>query len=1399
MKRLFVIAALLLLPLAMSTRAIGQSAFARVSGTISDSSGAVIPGVTVTATAVDTGVVSTAISNETGVYNFTSLLPGNYKLSSSLPGFQTQTLTGLQLGTTEQYRFGFVMKVAAAASTSVEVVIQSDTIAISTSSSSIGEVLTRQKVQDLPMVGNNVLDLIATMSGVQVTGDPIFGADTTTFAGVSANNINVMRDGITANAGGRYPTGIQTATMINPDLVGEIKMILAPVDAESGRGNGQIQIQTRSGTNRFTGSAVWSARNTALNANTWTNNRATPTAIKPGWSNVHQYTVSYGGPIIRNKTFFFALFDGLTARSRATVNAAVLTPCARNGIFRYFDGWNNGNVNTVTNATSATPIISVVDGNGNPKTPANNPGATPTPFTGQLRFASVFGPVLNTPTKADCSDAIVGSTSTTATGTWDTNRKAMDPTGFVKKLIDFMPLPNTYESGDGLNTAQHRWLRTLHGSDNLFGIGEDTERKQINVKIDHNISSTQRANVSYVYEWSGGDDYYKVWPNGFNGENFRRPQTLTSTLTSTLTNNLLNEARFGYSLTGGNNITPFKDKDTGQEATDFYTVPGVSPVNGIPVIPQLGTGGVNFQFNQPMGNRGIWAAEQWDKTRLWTFADTVSLTKGTHSFRTGAEVRLSRSIGASDGGFVNHNTSIRAMGGNTAAAPIPTAAFSATNQLGLAGTATTGNNLLMRNLLTFLSGSLASVNQLYFMEFPDKLDAFEDYRTFTVRDRDFRGKEFSGFFKDDWKITKRLTLNLGVRYDYYGVPYIAKGLTAGISGGGAALFGISGRGFDKWMAARKGDPVTFDTALLTTTEFVGPNSPNPDKSIYPNDYNNIGPAIGFAWQVPWFGEGKTTLRGGYQVTYQGALRVNDLDGAIGNPPGTNFNNTYIGDSVNTYLDLTDLASVVPTPLPAGTKPMIPLNIKNRSQTLVGFDPNYKAPYIQNLTMSMTRSLNRYVNLDVRYVSTLGVKLYQTLNLNTANFLYNGLKEEFDKVRAGGESTMLDQMFNGMNLCVGCPTTVNGVATTYGPVGQSVAGVLQTAAYQMRSSTTFNANLANGSYAALAGTLNTLNYNTALAGNASLPVIPNGENGAVLRKSGLFPENFIVANPQFGTATYRTNSGHNVYHSLEVQTSMRPVHGISYQGTYTWQKGLGTPGNYTNPVDRSPDSFLQGNRHHEFRMNGTFELPMGPNKLFLGNSSGPLARALERWQISWISNLSTGAPLTVGAASMLYNNGRPDIVGPFPKDVLSGVRWGGAYGNFGGMLPANTFIQVIDPQCAAVTTLQNLQAQCNLDAMALRNPDGTPGQIVLQTAQPGKQGTLGQGTLEGPGNWTFDASASKTFRISESKSATVRIDTRNVLNHPTPGAPAVAITGATFGNINTKSGNRTFQGQLRFSF
>ena len=137
----------------------------------------------------------------------------------------------------------------------------------------------------------------------------------------------------------------------------------------------------------------------------------------------------------------------------------------------------------------------------------------------------------------------------------------------------------------------------------------------------------------------------------------------------------------------------------------------------------------------------------------------------------------------------------------------------------------------------------------------------------------------------------------------------------------------------------------------------------------------------------------------------------------------------------------------------------------------------------------------------------------------------------------------------------------------------------------------------------------------------------------------------------------------------------------------WSKALGIPGNsYTNPAEREKDYILGANhRTHDFRSNGTFELPFGPTKLLLSNSHGVLARIVERWQTSVIINISTGAPLSLTAANMLYANGVADVVGPL--DLRKGsVRWGDPGANnqlVGSYFESGRFKNVADPQCNAV--------------------------------------------------------------------------------------------------------------------
>src|SRR5213593_3169810 len=169
--RKLVVAAFTLLCLIFPAHLFAQTTNATVSGTVSDATGALIPGVTVTAVNTQTGVTSTVLSNEAGTYNFPSLQPGVYKVSAELSGFQVQSYTDVRLGTAQQVRLNFTLKVANVAQ-SVEVSIPVDTL-IATSSSSVGTVLPESTVRDLPIIGRDALDLVTVMAGFREAADPM--------------------------------------------------------------------------------------------------------------------------------------------------------------------------------------------------------------------------------------------------------------------------------------------------------------------------------------------------------------------------------------------------------------------------------------------------------------------------------------------------------------------------------------------------------------------------------------------------------------------------------------------------------------------------------------------------------------------------------------------------------------------------------------------------------------------------------------------------------------------------------------------------------------------------------------------------------------------------------------------------------------------------------------------------------------------------------------------------------------------------------------------------------------------------------------------------------------------------------------------------------------------------
>jgi len=1529
-RKLFAVLILVLLSTVLTANsAYAQANNGSVGGVVQDTTKALIPGVTITLTNTQTGVVDSRLTNESGAYSFPSVLPGTYKLTGDLTGFRQAVQKDFQVGTTAQIRIDIVMQVGAAPGQVVTVATTSEN-SIQESAASVGNVLTEQRVRDLPIVGNNVLDLLGVLPGFRAGTTAIGGAGGGTVGGMGLDSVNATINGLSTNSSrdsaGFWGYQTFTTTVVNPDLVGEIRLILAPVDAELGRGNAQVQIQTRSGTNKYTGSAVWNVQNTALNANSWLNNHtatlqngvAVLNRTNPDWRNIQEGSISVGGPIKKNKTFFFVLYDQQFNNSRTLITNTVWTDTARQGIFRYWEQWNPGNAAApppVTFTGSTTGTYQSVEFDGTPRRPDFNTNGTP--YTGNLRCFSIFGNIKTNGspfTQADCPGGIAVLPNNGLA--WDTTRPNSDSTGYVQRIISLMPRADNYgilNVGDGLNTAAQRWLRPAHGSTSTnasIGVvqtpADYNNRKQINLKIDHNINKSNRINGQWTYEAADSVGTPSAWEGGPNAPFRRRPEVFTFNGTSTITANIVNEARFGVNYSSEWASAPWanlKDPASSAVAQSFLINGGTNPANG-KVYPIQYTPGANAT--------GFWGTgfDFANTSPLWDYSDTLRWSHGKHSFSFGGEYRRPMTTGFNNSGYPTATT------GNPNGATAPPLA-TLTNYPELVGLVNGPNNAggarsNAINLTYLLNGSIATASTAFWIDTYSDVAAGVWKDTTTAKDiittgnpdyghqaRTQISNEWSIFAKDDFKIAKRLTLNLGIRWDENFSPYLRGGLTNKFQGDGAGLYGAgrptSGDILSQWMVpgnlfitgygtnpttaplscqtgvVTAGLPAsTCNPALMSTVVFVGPGSNHPNDSLVPEN-GQFSPAIGFAWQLPWFHE-STTMRGGVQRTYGGA--------------GSNFSggivSGYGGDSqaqgliltdpkvanilaTGRALNLTDLQTLIPTyPVRA---PGVAIPIANRisggqAAGYAMYDPNYVTPYTDNLTLSITRNIGSKYTVDLRFVNTYahaqpgtgggGVGAAGSFNLNTVNVYHNPeLFSALEVTRAGGDDPLFDQMLMGLNL--------NPAVAGYGQVGTVTGGVLQRGSAQIRR--LFATSLANGDYATVVnGILNTTILHTTVAttnNNAQdLPIDPStgqvysGAAQRVLRNgcdriaNGLatgftvgattilprcFPENYIITNPQLTQAQYAKNLGHTNYQSGQFQFTARPIQGVSVQGTYSFSKTMTQPGNgFTDPLNPHLDYGVSNTSvGQEFRSNGTFELPIGPNKLLFGNSSGWVARALERWQTSFIYTLPTGSLTSlVGTGNMLYANPRPDVVGPW-DNPRGDVTWQGNTGSyFGSPSPYASFK---DPQCTDGTVATTPDANgftlspasgatsCTLTGLGKIVPAGTPGSIltagglsvipVLQNPRPGHKGNLSSNTMHVPSHWTLDANVSKQFRISESKSFQIRIDTINVMNHPTPGSPTGLGNNSltdNFGQITAKNATagwtgRQFQGQLRFTF
>ena len=1026
--------------------------------------------------------------------------------------------------------------------------------------------------------------------------------------------------------------------------------------------------------------------------------------------------------------------------------------------------------------------------------------------SGQLMYQSVFGVLDDTAMDQIESDLVNCSnynptTRFGVTSAWNPadppSHFTWDTTGYVNRYLQLLPEADYFGVGDGLNTAGINWWMTTKGSNNIYGTGEDNRRRQFTVKLDHNINSMHRLSGTYTLEKNVGEDGGPAWgENSYIGQNWRKPQNITLSLTSTLLPTLLNEFRFGYSrLTGyvmssidaseGKLKPILDDLVSGLNLPNYRSdLPIVVSYDGLKFGP--GSNYIGDGVSAPFSSRGVMNNTWGGTDQRWTAADTITWMKGAHSFKGGFEVRLSQALYDSDGEGGFFGTSHAApliTGGDSSIAtdrggwmwPGITPAFGIFSGL-WAYNSNSDQGGTVGNMLDFLSGTVTDVRQYFFIVKDGSNYRWNDISAGQNKYiTDIRSNEYSAFFKDDWKVTSDLTLNLGVRYEYYGVPWNATGMTVAFKGGSSSILGQYGSTWMNWLGINS-------NSALTEYEFVGPGSDHSDRRPWNKDMNNFAPHVGFSWQLPWGGKGLTTLRGGYSISYSPLNNFDGYKGIIATVPGTATR--FTRDSQLEYINLDNVGNIVGTLYPT-ISPMD--TITGTSQGVTVYDENIRTPYTQSMNLSLTRQLSRAVTLDVRYIGTLARNTLSGINVNTANYRQNGLFGEFERIRAQGRATL--------------DSDIPGLTAIF---GQGAAGWIIDNPYSLFDMNTYVtglSQLANSNYSGFAG-------NIAAAGSC-------GDNcsGAYIVNSSL-DNNFIYANPQFAGATLMNNEGYTNYHSMQAQVTMRPARGLSFQATYTWSRSIMDQGvgDYSTGERRY---YLAGqHRSHALAAYGSYELPFGPNGFVFRDAQGAFRKAIEGWGLSWVANISSGVPLSITGNGGLWGVTNPVLERPDlwnNKDGKVEYSWNSDGTWNSASFFGNNYTKVTDPQCLALDA--ELEPNCTLKALALTSD---PSVIVVRNARPGEIGNMTPNSLTGPGRWSLDMAMSKSVEFMEGKRIELRIDAANIFNHATPSGSADTFNHAPrydvinppdfglngnspFGYIATKSGHRTFQAKIRVSF
>lgn len=832
--------ALLMVVVVVASYGFAQTNSARLTGTVTDSSGAVVAGATVTVTDTGTARAVSAVSDDSGNYVVPALPPAQYSVEVKRDGFKT-VKQNITLQTQQVATLNFTLGVG---QVTEDITVTGDVPLVESSSSNISDVVTGRQITELPLNGRNLTQLATLMPGVtrgvqsgQATGGgnqaETFRYNGTGGASLSVNglrpqNNNFILDGVDNNE-----SLVNTIIFFPPaEAIQEFRVDTSVAPAEFGRaGGGVVNSTFKSGSNQFHGSAFEFHRNSVLDATPYFQ------TTKPPFHR-NQYGGTFGGPIIKNKLF----------------------------VFGDYQGWRESKPQGQDRATVPTDLMR--QGNFSELLALSSPIQIKDPITG----APLAGNIIP-------SDEIISP---------------------GQNYLNLYPEPNV--TGDNSLCGQSNTDGVCIKQNYVVSRQNIKNFDDFDIRVDYNLGTKDLlfGRYSYGKDKETTTSRLPKLPAGFgSGDQANYPKSFAFGETHTFSPTIVNEFRFGWIYTKFGYTPPFNNIPLSQQL-------GIPNANTLSI---LGGGALIGGFNDQLEYTGDFGPYQVPE-QTWQFSDSLSYIHGNHTIKFGAQV-LRRQVNL-----------FRPFAGKG---------------------------------FFFLFGNGGGQSPTGY-EVSDVLSGWVNQYSVgpTLGFSHTRNWETGYYAQDDWKVTRRLTLNLGIRYDLYTWPEEENNLQANF------------------------DPATGQLFL--------PGQGGYSKSLINTDRNNFAPRVGFAYSME---EGKSVLRGGFGIFY--FLDRGGIDNQLAqNPPFSGETTLNYSDGVRINLQGQAPANSL-DPTLGGTVDMpskgpLQIDLTNpQGVSVIAYPKNSQNSSAYQWNLQYQRELGSNMSLSAGYVGSRGLHQSTLLNLNRQTY------------------------------------------------------------------------------------------------------------------------------------------------------------------------------------------------------------------------------------------------------------------------------------------------------------------------------------------------------------------------------------------------------------------------------